>query len=259
MEAELLAHWEGEPIAVWEGLWGIPRLEAWRSIGSTNDRARELARAGAASFTVVVAEEQTAGRGRGGRSWSSPAGRGLWMSFLAPGRSGPLTPLLAGLGLARAIEAVTEVRAGLKWPNDLWVDGRKVAGILCEAAAGATVVGMGVNVRQERADFPPELAERASSLELAQGGAVSRSALTGTILRTARRLLDPPTLRLDDALADELARRDVLAGRALRVDGVSGVGRGVDRSGRLRIETPDGSVRTVTAGHVELDETPASP
>jgi BirA family biotin operon repressor/biotin-[acetyl-CoA-carboxylase] ligase len=241
---------------VWEGLWGVREVEAWSSLPSTNDRARERALEGAASWTVVLAEEQTRGRGRSGRDWFSPRGMGLWLSFLIdrqPSGEGLLSPLLAGLALARGLESVTGVEAGVKWPNDVWVSGRKVAGVLCESAGRMLVVGAGVNVRQRDRDFPPELRGRAGSLETASGRAVSRSALATALLTEARRLLDRPVLRLDEALQRELASRDVLRGRPVRVAGTAGQGAGFDALGRLQVETRPGVVESVVAGHVELE------
>jgi BirA family transcriptional regulator, biotin operon repressor / biotin---[acetyl-CoA-carboxylase] ligase len=260
-----LTHWEGEPVRVWEGLWGVPLLEAWAVLDSTNDRARQLADTGAAPFSLVIAEEQTAGRGRGGRPWWSPAESGLWLSLVAPHRPDvamPRVSLLVGVAIARAIESVTPVTVELKWPNDIWVNRRKVAGILCEAAGGSLVVGVGVNVRQRREDFAPELRERASSLEAETGGAVSRGALAGALMRELRRTLDRPAARLEGELARELSERDALRGRALSVDGVSGVGAGLEADGRLRIEVAPGRVHAVVTGHVEMDDpggTPAGP
>jgi BirA family biotin operon repressor/biotin-[acetyl-CoA-carboxylase] ligase len=252
-----LTHWEGEPVRVWEGLWAVPLVEAWETLGSSNDRVRELAAQGCAPWSVVLAEEQTAGRGRAGRSWSSPRGVGLWISFLAPRRPAghALAPVLVGVALARAVESLAPVEAGLKWPNDLLVGGRKAAGILCEATGDALVVGVGVNVRQRPEDFPPELQGRATSLDAEAGGRVSRAALAGALLRGARALLDRPVLRLDGELAREVERRDVLRGRAVTVDGTHGRGDGVDPLGRLRLAMDDGRIRPVVAGHVE----PADP
>jgi BirA family transcriptional regulator, biotin operon repressor / biotin---[acetyl-CoA-carboxylase] ligase len=250
-------HWEGEPVRVWEGVWGVSEVEAWTSLPSTNDRARERGRLGAGPWYVVLADEQTQGRGRSGRRWSSPAGLGLWMSFLVrrhQAGEGLLTPLLAGLATARAVERLVGREAGVKWPNDVWIEGRKVAGVLCESVGGLVVVGVGVNVRQTLEDFPVEIRRSATSLELVTGCRVSRSRLAGEILAEARRLLDRPVPRLAPALVGELHQRDVLGGRFLRVGGRRGIGAGVDALGRLLVETGPGDVRPVVAGHVDLDE-----
>jgi BirA family biotin operon repressor/biotin-[acetyl-CoA-carboxylase] ligase len=255
---EPLTHWEGEPVRVWEELWEIPRLEVWDRIGSTNDRLRELAAGGAAPLTTVIAEEQTAGRGRGGRRWDSPSGQGLWMSALllpAAAEARRLAPLLVGLAACRALERVTEgVPVRLKWPNDVLLDTRKAAGVLCEAAAdGGVVAGVGINVRQRLGDFPPELRDRAVSVEMATGHPVARSALAGAVLSEVRALLARAPLRLEGAVAEEVARRDALSGRSVRVEGgPAGVARGIDALGRLQIEVAPGVLRAVVAGTVSV-------
>ena len=252
----LLTHWEGEPVRVWSRLWGVPVFEAHDVLGSTNDRARELAVDGAPPFTVVVAEQQTAGRGRAGAGWHSPAGGGLWLSTLLPlGDAVPLhLPLLVGLAAARAAEAACPgLRVGLKWPNDLEVEGRKAGGILCERGDGVVVAGIGLNVRQRPADFPEELADRAISLETALGGKVSRGALAGALLAELARTSAAPTSRLtDDGLA-ELAGRDVLRGRRVATQQAGeGTARGIDGDGALLLERPDGARVRVLAGSVRI-------
>src|SRR5687768_7212267 len=175
----LLDLWDGDTPAAWGARWRVPRLEIHGLLGSTNDRARELAEAGAEPFTVVIAEEQSAGRGREGRRWESPPGSGLWMSVVAPPRdiaARPLVPLRAGLAVCRAIEAAAPgVEAGLKWPNDVQIGGLKVAGILCEAGGSGVVIGIGVNVRPGA--LSPRLADIAVALEDAAGTTVDRAAL----------------------------------------------------------------------------------
>ena len=149
---------------------------------STMDEARVLARAGAAEGAVVVAEEQTAGRGTKGRTWHSPPGTGLYATFLFRPRAGiGLLPLAVGVSLHRAAaDFAPEVR--LKWPNDLVWKGRKIAGILCEGGADKdggrfVLAGIGVNVGQVPGDFPPELAARSASLRIAAGGSVDRESV----------------------------------------------------------------------------------
>lgn len=257
-EREGVSHWAGEPVRILEERWNIPLLEAHETLASTNDRLRSMADVGVPTYTVVVAEKQTAGRGRGGSSWESPAGMGIWMSVLIPGEGGgraPLTPLLVGVAVIRAVhDRGIPVRAGLKWPNDVEVEGRKVCGILCEGVpTGATVAGIGINVTGDPDRFPPELRDRATTLEAAAGARrLSRAELAGAILRNLRQLTDPVPDRIPDAVARELERLDVLRGRRIRTStGVEGRGAGIDSSGALLVAS-DGESATerVVAGSV---------
>ena len=147
---------------------GSPRVHL-RRIDSTNVRARELAAGGAPHGTVVTAAEQTAGRGRQGRVWVAPAGRALLCSVVV--RDPPrLLPLATGVAVADTVSEVTgeEGRATVKWPNDVWLDGRKVAGILVEGRPqeGWAVIGIGLNVALREQEFPPDLRDFATTLSL---------------------------------------------------------------------------------------------
>lgn len=156
---------------------------------TTNNRARELALEGAPEGTLVVAEKQTAGRGRRGKVWESPLGTGIWMSLvlrpqIAPTEASVLT-LLCGLATAEAIEAETGLSAGIKWPNDILINGKKAVGILtemdCEMSEVHFVIpGIGINVNT--ASFPPEIADIATSLYLECGKTVSRRRLVHKVL-----------------------------------------------------------------------------
>lgn len=156
---------------------------------TTNNRARELALEGASEGTLVVAEKQTAGRGRRGKVWESPLGTGIWMSLvlrpqIMPAEASVLT-LLCGLATAEAIEAETGLSAGIKWPNDILINGKKAVGILtemdCEMSEVHFVIpGIGINVNT--ASFPPEIADIATSLYLECGKTVSRRRLVHKVL-----------------------------------------------------------------------------
>ena len=167
------------------------RIERHASIGSTNDRARELLGGADGDGAVVVADEQTAGRGRRGRTWESPPGRNLYVSVaLVPGLAASdawQLGLAAALALADACDTVAPVV--LKWPNDVVapVDARKLAGLLIETMADdgrlrGAVVGIGVNVNWRRDEMPPDLRERATSLADLAGSSVDREALLGRLL-----------------------------------------------------------------------------
>ena len=161
----MLNHWQGRPVSEWAEIWGIPFLEIYRRISSTNDRLIDLTEAEPASSSVVIADEQTAGRGRAGSKWYSPDGAGLLMSVLLPGLSPPqlFAPLIVGVAVARAIEVLADgFSTQIKWPNDVFLEGGKVAGILCESAGEWIVTGIGVNIRTPVAGFPPESIGRTS-------------------------------------------------------------------------------------------------
>lgn len=251
--------WEGEPVGRWAERWGVPLLEVHARLDSTNDCARRIARAGAPSFSVVIADEQTRGRGREGRRWLSPAGAGLWMTVVLVARpSGhPTVPLLVGIAAARALEQVCpDLRAEIEWPNDLIVAGRKVGGILCEswdndAGSRGMAIGTGINISQRAEDFPPELRDRASSLCAMGATSVSRPALAGALLARMRALLTPEPVALEGALYRELARRDALAGSAVVLgNGETGTARGISSEGALLFEESGGRMREIRSGSV---------
>ncbi len=262
-EDRVLPWWEGEAEALWRERWSVPHLEIWSSLGSTNDRVRELAQAGYPPFTTVLAEEQRRGRGRSGRSWHSPSGLGLWLSTLLPPNPGaagepqewgPVLPLLVGLVVAEGVERTAGVpKVGIEWPNDLVVEGRKVGGILCEGGRSPgrrwVVAGVGVNIRQRLADFPPELRQRAGSLAESGAGAVSRGELAGAILRGLQGM-EPATGILSDRAREGLTRRDALLGHGVQCStGLKGRALGIESDGSLALEV-EGAVVRVRAGSV---------
>jgi BirA family biotin operon repressor/biotin-[acetyl-CoA-carboxylase] ligase len=190
----------------------------------------------------VTASEQTAGRGRQGRRWEAPAGRALLMSLVLRDWD-PLLPLRAGL----AVADVAGPGALVKWPNDVWLDDRKVAGVLVEGrpAEGWAVVGVGLNVAVDPADLPEELRATAGTLGLAPEAV--EPALADLLRALERRLAESPAATLA-ALRD----RDALRGRPVRWAGGSGVGEGIDDGGRLLVRTPDGELTALEAGEVHL-------
>ena len=230
---------------------------------STNRVAMEMAENGAKHGTVVVADAQTAGRGRMGRRWVSPAGKNLYVSLLlrpsVPTVDAARLALVAGVALADAVEAVG-VPAALKWPNDLYCGGRKAAGILAEMASdpGAVrhvVIGVGLNVNMVEDDFPADLRGTATSLRICAGRAFRR-------VDVLARLLDAFGTRYAEfigggfaSLRDGWDRRDFLRGRRilLRWQGGEGWGTadGLDTAGALRF-LPDGgpAIETVHSGEI---------
>jgi BirA family biotin operon repressor/biotin-[acetyl-CoA-carboxylase] ligase len=223
---------------------GVPRVHH-RVVDSTNERARMLAAAGAPHGTLVTAPEQTAGRGRQGRRWLAEPGDAVLMSLVL--RPPPeALPLAAAVAVAEAVP----VRAEIKWPNDVLVDGRKLAGILVEGRPqeGWAVLGIGLNVSTPAEAFPPELREIATSLAAAMPEPPgTEEVLTAVLERLDARLTSP----LPEVLA-EWRRRDALRGARVRWDGGSGVADGIDDGGGLLVETDDGPV-TLSAGEVHLE------
>ena len=252
MSDDALTHWQGEPVATWRTLWQVPAFEAYGRIGSTSDRARDLAVEPGNTFAVVIAHEQSHGRGRRGAGWHSPAGAGLWMSVVLPGHPALHMPLLVGLAAAQAIQDLSpDVRVGIEWPNDLVVRGRKLGGILCEGTPGAVVAGIGINLRTPEGGYPAFIEERATSLE-AQGVATpSPGRLAGLVVRALKRHVAEPSDGLTAEALSELSARDALAARAVSTEEHGrGTARGIEPDGALVLERPDGSRVRVLAGSV---------
>ena len=227
---------------------GLPHVHH-RVTDSTNERARELARAGAPHGTLVTADEQSAGRGRQGRAWTAEAGQALLMSLVVRGlgKGDALLPLVAAVAVCEACEAEADVRCRIKWPNDVWIEGRKVSGILVEGRPQErwAVLGIGVNVAT--AKFPGELAETATSLALAAGEAPARQAVLDALLASLDRLLSAPPAEVLAAWRE----RDALLGAPVAWNGGRGRGAGITDAGALRVETDAGIVE-LDAGEVHL-------
>lgn len=221
---------------------GSPRLHLRRT-DSTSDRARSLAAAGAPHGTLVTASEQTAGRGRQGRAWSAPPGRALLCSVVL--RDPPrLLPLAAGVAVAEAIGE----GARLKWPNDVMLEGGKVAGILVEGRPqeGWAVLGAGVNVAVRPEDLPAELRSTAGTLGR-EPAAIEE--LLGALLRTLGKWLAAP----DGEVLEAFRARDALAGRRVAWSGGAGLASGIDGDGRLVVTTAGGATRALEAGEIHLE------
>jgi len=219
---------------------GSPRVHH-RLTDSTNERAKQLATAGAPHGTLITADEQTAGRGRQGRVWTAPPRSAVLMSVVLRELDERL-PLAAAVAIADALP----VEATIKWPNDVWIQGRKVAGILVEGRPqeGWAVLGVGLNVSTE--GFPAELAETATSLRLA-GIEVDTEAVLAGVLRSLDAWLGAPPARVLGAWRE----RDALKGERVRWTGGEGVAEGIDDSGALRVETTTGLI-SLDAGEVHL-------
>ena len=220
---------------------GAPRVH-FRLTDSTNERARELAAGGAPHGTLVTADEQSAGRGRQGRTWTAPPRSALLMSLVLRDLRETL-PLAAAVAVCEALP----LEATIKWPNDIWVRGRKLAGILVEGRPQESwaVLGVGVNVRT--AEFPAELREIATSLRLEAVEATPDDVLEG-VLAALSEWLPRPTGEVLAAWRE----RDALLGRPVRWANGSGVGSGVDETGALLVDTDAGRV-ALQAGEVHLE------
>lgn len=225
--------WEGCGEAEWAGRLGVARVELHRRIGSTSGRARDAVGCGEATPLVIVAERQSAGRGRRGRRWLSDCPRGLWFTLAIESGEAtvPAASLRAGLAVAGGIEEAARLRdVQVRWPNDLTIEGRKVGGVLCEKVGEALLVGVGVNLNHA----PGELAavdQPATSVLAATGRETPRGDALAAIVRgLLAGWRDSPSVLTSSEIA-ELSARSALAGRRLRVDGVVG--------------EPSGSVRSV--------------
>lgn len=235
------------------------RVVWYATTSSTNDRALDAAHAGAAPGTVFVADTQTGGRGRRGRTWQSPPGAGLYVSVIVavPREVVTLLTLAAGVAMAEGIQASTGLAVQLKWPNDLWMDGRKVGGILAESVqvgVEPAIVVLGVGVNLAHGAWPPEVAALATSLQHEAGRAVDRGLVLAECLVALRRCVD--VLSAGDVstvldrwrtLAATLLRRAVEwdEGAAVR----TGTAVDVDDTGALLVETPEGRL-CLNAGEV---------
>ena len=229
----------------------------------TNDRARELAEEGALHGEVVVAESQTAGRGRRGRAWSSPPGKNLHLSaILRPDLPPQRAPELTLVASVAACEACRKagVEAGIKWPNDLLVRGRKVAGILTELSAELdqihwVVVGIGVNLNAGPDDLPPELRDVATSIAVERGQPVPRALFAAALLAEMEHWLDRHAAEGFEPIREAWRERSVTLGREVRMDGeageTTGIAEDIDASGALLVRTRAGIVRVVS-GDVRL-------
>jgi BirA family biotin operon repressor/biotin-[acetyl-CoA-carboxylase] ligase len=231
------------------------------STASTNDTAMALAANGGGEGIVVVADAQTAGRGRRGRAWFSPSGTGLYVSVvLTPGRArvGPdrataLLTLAAGVAIAEAVERLSGFSADIKWPNDLLIGRRKVAGILAEGGRGdAIILGYGINVRPTA--YPPELSGRATSLESELGRTLDRARLFAESLAAlASRYEDLLNGRFDAILDEWRLRAPSSAGSRVAWDAPAGrregVTAGIDERGALLVQTSD-RVERIVAGEL---------
>lgn len=240
--------------------WAGRQIVYLPSVDSTNRRARQLAAEGAPHGTLVIADEQTAGRGRRGRGWISPAGEGVFMSLILRPQSHPSEvarlSMQTALAVALSIAQTTGLDARIKWPNDIVCGGRKVCGMLLEMNADEqavhdVVAGIGINVHQTQ--FAPEIAQTASSLDLLSGQRVCRAALVRAFLEAFERT---EALAAQGALMDAYRARSATLGQRVQVIAPAGSFTGtaleVTDSGSLIVEDEEGQRREVLAADVSV-------
>jgi BirA family transcriptional regulator, biotin operon repressor / biotin---[acetyl-CoA-carboxylase] ligase len=241
-------------------------VRVFESTTSTNDVVERLARDGVPEGVVVMAETQSRGRGRMGRSWLSPRGKGLWMSVLLRPVLGSASvtrlTIAAATALARAIDRSAGLRAGVKWPNDLLLGGRKAGGILLELHAELdrvryVIMGLGVNVNQTASEFPAELRRTATSLRIEAGRMVSRSDLAVMLLRELDRDYARAMTGEFEALAREWEARCTTLGRWVVIQEgtrrLQGRAETLDADGALLLRTQHGHLERVIGGTVTVE------
>ncbi len=239
-------------------------IHAYRKVKSTNDIARELAEGGAGEGTIVTAEEQTQGRGRLGRQWHSPSGKGVYLSMILrpvfPPEQAPGISLLTALALADTISSCCPGLVQIKWPNDVLVNGKKTAGILTELSADKTtinylIVGVGVNINHTTGDFPPEIQQIATSVAIAAGYPIRRVPLVQGFLAAFERMYEQYCRSGLQGFLSQLRSYSSLLGKEVTLNKgnktLTGIARDIDPSGALVVAC-DNRLITVTSGEVTV-------
>lgn len=252
LESRMDTRWAGHPVTYYDVL------------DSTNLRAKLDAENGAPQGALVVADMQTAGRGRRGRSWSSPAGANIYFTLIlkpdfAPDKASMLTLVMA-MAVAAGITEICGVQAYIKWPNDIVIDGKKVCGMLTEMSLQQdyiqhVVIGVGINVGLQ--EFPPEIMAAAACLERECGRKIHRAPLVVSIMKAFEEYYESFLKTLDfSGLLEAYNSLLINCGREVRVmdpkGEYTGISRGINQTGELLVEMPDGSERAVYAGEVSV-------
>lgn len=252
--------WAGQLSTHWAGRQVIYLAET----DSTNNQAKRLAEEGTVHGTLVVAEQQSAGKGRRGRSWSSPPGTGIFMSLVLKPELKPecasMVTLVAALSVSRALEEVTGLKPMIKWPNDLVLNKKKVTGILTEMSAEPgkiqyIVVGIGINVNMT--EFPAELKDMATSLRLEAGRQISREELTAAFLKCFEEDFEQYEKTSDlSLLLEEYNKRLINRGNEVRIldpaGEYSGKALGINEKGGLMVERENRHIEVITSGEVSV-------
>lgn len=240
------------------------RIIVLDEIDSTNNYAKELTAKDKSNGTIIVADRQTAGKGRMGRSFVSPSGKGLYMSvILRPEFSLHIAPLITSavaVAVAESIESLCDTDISIKWVNDLYLNGKKICGILTEGsmdmemrAMDIAVIGIGINVRSVEGCFDEELSKRASSIEDETGIVIDRNALCAAVIN----YIDIYLNRIENrSYLREYRRRELLTGNEITAnvgnETITGKAVGIDRNANLMVELENGIVRSLSSGEANL-------
>ncbi len=237
------------------------------AVESTNELAKELARQGAQDGTVVIAEEQTGGKGRLGRNWYSPPGQGIWFSIILRPPIAPVDipkiTIVCAVAVAKTIKDFTGVSAGIKWPNDILINNRKVAGILIEMNAETDkvnylIVGIGINVNLDLKTIPPGLTGIITSLEEQKGGPVTRVGLLAELLNSLDVLYREFIEGNFTPILSVWKEMSVTLNRWVRIDSLNKIDEGIafdiDNGGALLIMKKDGSMKRILSGEISISE-----
>jgi len=240
-------------------------IEYHQSLGSTNERAKELAALGGPEGLVVVAESQKQGKGRLGRTWFSPQGKGIYLSLII---RPPLKPveisgftLLGAVALAEAVFQITGLRAGIKWPNDLLVKGKKFAGILTEMKSEqgenySLILGTGINVNSDPLDFPLTIRDTATSLKMILGKELERARLAGALLQVLEKLYVEYLEKGLEPILQLWKEWNVTLGQWVTISSGTekyfGQAVELDQTGALLVKGSDGKIHSFISGEVTL-------
>ena len=240
-------------------------IEYAKSYPSTQIIAHQLAQQGTPDGTVVLTEEQTAGRGRLARKWDSAYGKGIWMSLIlrpdVPPQRAPQFTLVAAVAVVRAIEEVTSLRPEIKWPNDILLNGKKCTGILTELQSDADgiqalIIGIGLNVNQTELDFDPEIRKIATSLKMESGEEVSRAELVRAVLYHAEKYTNQYIEEGFGMLKLLWESYSSTIGKQVRARMASGtlegIAEGITEEGVLQLRTPDGKLHGIYSADIEM-------
>ena len=242
------------------------KIVFFRIIGSTNTAAAGLAEKGEQDGTVIIAESQTEGRGRRGRTWASPAGKNLYLSIILrpgiPPRDASILTFMSAVACASAIRRLSSVPVSVKWPNDLMAGGRKIGGILTEMKATSScidyaVIGVGINLNLDKSDMPDNIRDTATSLMLQTGLPQSR---TGHALEIIKAMDHWYTILLESGkgrIIESWQRLSSTTGRAVTVINgetkLTGIAEGIDSEGLLILRLGDNSIMKISSGDVTHD------